>query len=447
MTLRSAVSALALLAALAGCEREMILPGERFDTRAPLDASVPTEAQPQPVDATGEVVNRSVPIALPAVQANAEWTHRAGSLRHIMPHGALSAAPTRVWSLGIGQGNSRKNRISAAPVVANGAVYTIDATTRVQATSLSGAPLWTADLTPPFDSASEVSGGGLAVAGGRLYATTGSGELVALNAATGDVVWRQRTDTALTGAPAVEGNTVYAVGRDASAWALDATDGKVRWTLTGTPGQTGMIGAASPAVTDRAVLFPFVSGEVVAALKQGGVKIWSAGIVGSRLGRGYGGITDVTGDPVVDGAVTYVGNAAGRTYAISSSSGDTIWSVAEGALGPVLPVGGSVFLVNDEARLVRLDAATGEVIWSVEMPYFEAEKPKKHKTITAHYGPVLAGGRIAVASGDGLLRLFNPTDGTLVASAEIPGGAASQPALAGGLLLVVGGDGQIHAFR
>jgi len=60
---------------------------------------------------------------------------------------------------------------------------------------------------------------------------------------------------------------------------------------------------------------------------------------------------------------------------------------------------------------------------------------------------VLAGGRVAVASGDGLLRLFSASDGALVATAEIPGGAAAQPALAGGMLIVLGGDGEVHAFR
>ena len=71
----------------------------------------------------------------------------------------------------------------------------------------------------------------------------------------------------------------------------------------------------------------------------------------------------------------------------------------------------------------------------------------KHKAITAHYGPVLAGGRLAVVSSDGQLRLFSPVDGSLIGGAEIPGGAASAPALAGGMLLVMGGNGQIHAFR
>jgi outer membrane protein assembly factor BamB len=52
-----------------------------------------------------------------------------------------------------------------------------------------------------------------------------------------------------------------------------------------------------------------------------------------------------------------------------------------------------------------------------------------------------------VASSDGLLRFFSPTDGSLVATAEVPGGAAAQPALAGGVMYVVSANGQLHAFR
>ena len=116
-------------------------------------------------------------------------------------------------------------------------------------------------------------------------------------------------------------------------------------------------------------------------------------------------------------------------------------------MGPLVIAGESVFLVNDEAHLVRLDAATGETIWAVEMPYFEAEKVKKRKAITAHYGPVLAGGRLWVASSDGKLSGFSPADGSMVYQTDIPGGAASQPAIAGGVMYVVTGKGQVVAFR
>jgi outer membrane protein assembly factor BamB len=175
--------------------------------------------------------------------------------------------------------------------------------------------------------------------------------------------------------------------------------------------------------------------------------VWRASVAGRRLGRAYGLVSEISADPVVAGPVTYVGNASGRLVALETRSGEQIWAAVEGATTTVALGGGSIFLVNDESRLVRLDADTGEVIWQVELPYFVNDKPNRRKAIFAHYGPILAGGRLVIASSDGLLRFFSPTDGSLVGSLEIPGGAAAAPVAAGGAVYVVGAEGQLHAFR
>ncbi|MDN5786691.1 PQQ-binding-like beta-propeller repeat protein [Pseudorhodobacter sp.] len=431
---------------LSGCEKELILTGERFNTRTPLEDSIPVKGEALPTDSYGQVENKSVPISLPAARSNAEWTHRADNPAHLMPNAALSASPTRIWSVNIGSGNSRKFRITAAPVVAAGRVYTMDSATVVSAVSTAGAKLWSVDLMPA-GARGAVSGGGLAYGGGKLFASTGHAELVAVDPASGGVIWRQNLGAPAAGTPTYADGVVYVVGRDSTAWAINAVNGKVQWQLGGTPSVNGMIGAGGPAVAGGKVLFPFASGELVAAETKGGTRIWLDSIAGSRLGRGYTGVTDITGDPVIDGATTYVGNQSGRLSAVDTATGLEKWSAHEAAYGAVLPVGGSVFLISDEAKLVRLNANTGETIWEVDMPYYEAVKAKKLKAITAHYGPVLAGGRIVVASGDGVIRLFNPTNGALLGTVALPGGAASTPALAGGAMYVVSGNGQLHAFR
>ena len=43
--------------------------------------------------------------------------------------------------------------------------------------------------------------------------------------------------------------------------------------------------------------------------------------------------------------------------------------------------------------------------------------------------------------------LFDPTNGALVRSIEIPGGATSDPVVAGGTLYVVSADGKLLAYR
>lgn len=442
------IGLLALVVVLAACEREVILEGERFAVRAPLEDSIPVAGEPAPQATSLRPENRSVPIALPAAQANADWAQRGGNARHAAGNGVLSGAPQRVFSVNVGAGNSRGNRVAAAPVVAGGRVFTMDAKSLVSAVSTGGALQWSTDLTAAFDRGGQVSGGGLAAGSNRVYAATGYGEVVALDVATGAIAWRQRLDSPATGAPMVDGDTVYVVGRDGGAWALDGANGRIRWTTLGVPSASGMISGSAPAAAGDLILFPQASGELTAARRDTGDRVWVAGLAGQRVGRAYAQLVgDITGDPVVVGDTIYAGTAAGRTAALNASTGETIWNVGEGALNPPLVVGGSVFVVNDENRMVRLDAGSGEVIWAVDMPYWTTDKPRRRKGIVAQFGPVLAAGRLVIVSSDGQLRLFDPTSGALVGGAEVPGGAASSVALAGGVLYVMGGNGQLHAFR
>lgn len=438
---------LLLCLGLAACEKDVQLEGTRIPVSVPLDASAPVEGKPAPT-VPGAPANRSAAISLPAAVSNGEWSHRGGSARHSGPHGVLSASPQLVWSGKVGAGNSRRNRISAAPVVSGGRVFAMDASANLTAFSTGGATLWAVDLTPGFDKGGEISGGGLAAEAGRVFVTTGYGELIAVDAKSGGVLWRKKLGSPVTGAPTVAGRAVYAIGRDGSAVAVSVENGKLLWQIPGAPDSSGVMGSSSPAVGDNEVLFPFPSGEIAAINPAGGERSWGGAVAGRRPGRAYAFVGDLTGEPVVSGGAIYVGSAAGRTAALEVASGKRLWVADEGALNPPLVVGGSVFVVNDEAMLVRMNAQTGEVIWKIEMPYYvKQDKPKKRKAIYAHYGPVLAGRHIMVASSDGFLRGFDPVSGAMVSSVEIPGGAASSPALAQGLLFVMGGDGKLHAFR
>ena len=453
---------LAIAVGLAACgEREVILPGERLDVRSALpeeavaedaatDDEAGTEASAVVETAEAALVTAGVnpvAISLPGQVGNAEWTHRGGTSGHRLGHAALGQGLTRVWTADAGQGESRKNRIAADPVVGAGRIYTLDATASVMATGTNGAALWRADLTPTADRTGEAGGGGLAYGGGLVFATTGYGELVALDAATGAVAWRQKFDTGVGGAPTVEGDTVYVVARDASAWAIRAGDGKVLWQLPGTPAKAGVTGVSAPAVAGPLVVFPFASGQMIAADRETAAPVWQAYVAGARIGRAYARVSDLTGDPVVADGVVYAGTSAGRLAAVSAETGERLWSAPEGAMGPVQVAGGQVFFVNDENQLMRVDAATGEAVWRIDLPYFLKDRAQRRRGVFVHYGPVLAGGRLWTASSDGYLRAFDPTSGAVTGAAEIPGGAASAPAVAGGTLYVMSRSGQLHAFR
>ncbi len=142
-----------------------------------------------------------------------------------------------------------------------------------------------------------------------------------------------------------------------------------------------------------------------------------------------------------------MGNVSGRSVALDRATGERLWTLTDGATGPVWPVGGSIFLLNDLNELIRADAGSGEVIWRVALPRFVSDRPKRQRDIHALYGPILAGGRLIVASSDETLREFDPVSGALLRTIDLPGGAASNPVVAGGVLYVVSAKGQLLAFR
>ncbi len=425
---------------LAACsEPETYLPGERLEPRAVLEGPRAAGAGEAPLGAR--------PIALPPQRRNADWAQAHGTPGLRVDHAALSAAPQLAFAADIGAGDSKRLRISADPVVAGGRIFTLDASAQVAATSTAGQTLWTRSLVPLRDNAGEASGGGLAFGGGAVFVSSGFGTLTALDPASGAILWEQDLGAPGTGTPAYRDGLVYVVSGDTTAWAIEAATGRVRWQIDAASDINNIYGGPAPAFTDDLAIFAYGSGEVQGVFRQGGLQLWSAAVLGRRPGRAAAFVGDITGAPVVAGGRVYVGNHSGRLVALNAGSGERVWTAKEGTFGPVWPAGDSVFAISDRNALLRLDAASGALLWSVELPGFVTPNPKKAAEIHAHYGPVLAGGRLWVASSDGVLRGFDPASGALAAQAPIPGGASTAPVVAGGTLYLVSKEGRLLAYR
>ena len=425
---------LAIAAILAGCAGadDRILPG----TRTPIRAD--TGAASGAVEDAPQVTMRSA--ETPTI-----WGHENGRPSHQARHVAIEYPLTRLWSLDIGRGSSKEGRLTASPVVADGRIFTLDAAANVRATSVNGAPLWSVSLTPDGENDLDGFGGGVSYAAGKVFATSGFGEIVTLDAETGAEIWRQKLDAAVRAAPTVLGNKVFAVARNDQAFGVDVDNGRVRWRTEGIEPEAGIVGGASPAAEGALVVIPFASGEVVGALARNGRRIWSASISGGRRGTVRSRLSDITGDPVISGDTVYVANQSGRFVALDRRTGERKWIVNEGSMVPALPVGGSVYLMTDQAQLIRINAATGATIWSVQLPLFE--NPEKRRSAYVHSGPILAGGRILIASADGQFRSFDPQTGALLGMTAAGGNLSGQPAFADGRVFAITDDGTLAAFQ
>ncbi|MBV7410029.1 PQQ-like beta-propeller repeat protein [Maritimibacter sp. DP1N21-5] len=436
------------VAALSACaEREVIFQGQRESLFSP-DPEVVGEAEAARFAQTEAEANanRAAPISLASMNSLGAWPGVAAGPSHNVPHLAFSAAPQVVFSVPIGQGSTRKYKVTAEPVVADGRVFTMDSRLQVTATSTGGGALWSADLTRPGDRGGEATAGGLAYGAGMVFASTGGGELVALNPGSGAVIWRQDLGAPGSGAPTFADGTVYVLNAYNRLLAVTASNGRVQWQLPGTPSKPSLMGSAAPAIAGENVIVPFSIGSLVAVNRQTGEPAWVVPVKGVRTGRGYSVVSEISGAPVVSGSTIYAQNFSGAGTAVTTS-GQALWTSAEGATGPVTVAGGSIFMVSDTLELVRVDASTGDRIWGVPLPGYVKEKPRRRKAVYPSYGPTLAGGRLWVASGDGYLRAFSPTDGTLAASVALPAGAASRPVIVGGVAYIVTEKGTLVALR
>ncbi len=417
---------------LAGCkEKDLILPGERHSIR--------------PQEQLNMVAN-PVGIALGTPQSNANWAQKNFGADHVAPHVALAANPTLRWSVDIGRGDSDRSRITSEPVVAGGVVYAMDAGGHITAVSAQDhAVLWQIDVTPISDGdGAQGFGGGLALDGATLYAGTGFGELLSIDAASGAIGWRYGFDAPVRSAPTVAGGRIFLVTRDDIAYAVDRR-GSLVWNIAG-PEASGarVLGGASIAVRGQNVVVPFSSGRVYGVSVSGAVR-WMVDVNQSALSTVRGTIGEISGDPVIAGGRVIVANQGGQTVGLNLNTGIQSWSVPRGALGPAAVIGGSAFVVSNDNQLLRINASNGAVIWATQLP--EYKKPEKRKGYIFHYGPIVAGGQVIVAGTDGQMRFFDPASGGLTGAQAIPGGAASAPVVAGGVLYVQSRNGKLLAFQ
>jgi len=432
--------ALALVSSivLAGCsDREVILPGKR----EPI-----LKLEPSATEGAG-TLSAPKAFAMPRQKNNVAWPQGHASPSTQVVHAALSAAPKPLWTLSVGTGDRARNRITADPIVAEGIVFTLDSLSVLTATSTSGSRLWSRDLTPSFERAGDADGGGIAYGDGVIFVSTGYGVLHALDPKSGSALWKQELKGSGNGRPSYFDGVVYLVSQDSVAWAIEAATGRIRWQLDHLSDVNNMSGSTGPAISEKLVVFGFGEGDLQAAFRGGGLTLWNATLAGGRSGRAVATIDDIATSPVISGSTVFAANSSGRIAAMHLDSGARLWTAPYGARSPLWPAGGSLFFVNDLGQLMRLDATDGSKVWSVDLPGFVSLRQRKSKDVVPHHGPVLAGGRLLLASGDGLLRQFDPETGAERSAIRLGSGATANPIVADGILYVLCRDGKLRAYR
>ena len=397
----------------------------------------------QQVEPDPSLTNR--PVTLPSPVANPDWAQPGGVPTHSVGHLALGGNLRQAWRASVG-GSSSTERLLGNPVVAGGRLYQLDVDYDLHAfDAASGRSIWKVNVKRK-DQEGEAIGGGVTFADGKLYVTTGFGEVLAVSPDTGSVLWRQRIAGPIRSAPTVAEGRVFVVTVDNQFIVLGAADRVLQWTQTGILEPTAMLGGSSAAIENDIVVVPYSSGELYALHIENGREAWLDSLSSLRRGTNLTGLSDIKGLPVIDHGTVYAVSFSGRTAAIDVRTGQRLWEQDVGGLETPWVAGDWLFMVTNEAQLIAMTRDGGRVRWIQQLQRYEDPKDRK-STPVIWTGPVLAGGRLILANNMGEMIEASVEDGHILKKTDLPGAVKVAPIVADNTLYVLTDDGEIVAYR
>ena len=398
-------------------------------------------------------------VTVPPSYINPSWPQPGGEADHTLHHLGATAELEVDWKVNIGKSSSRRARLTSPPIVVGDRIFVVDAAAQVAAfDTASGELVWRTELTPDIDQRFRVReifrgpkpkeigfGGGVAFDQGRVFVTSGFGFVAALDAVSGEELWRTKTESAVRTPPTAYRGNVYFTTNTNEFVALNQETGDKEWTFQSFEESARFLSSASPAASGDLVVAPFSSGELVAFITDNGRAVWNETLVRQARLTALSSLNDIAGSPVIDRGLVYVVSHGGRFAAIDIRTGRSVWEASIASLQMPWVAGDYIFIVSIEGELACLSRADGGIIWVSQLKRFKKEKKKKGRI--AWSGPVLAGDHLVLVSSDGEVVKVSPETGEVVTTKEIGGGSVVAPIVANEKIYILTEEGKLIAMR
>lgn len=409
------------------------LPGERISILA-HDKSL----TPDPRAADTEIL-------LPRPTPNKSWPQAGGYANHAMHHVQIADNISEAWDVNIGQGNSKVDRLNASPVAADGKVFAMDADHQVTAYNAEdGDEIWEMDLLLDDEDDGHIPGG-IAYNKGKLFATAGFGVVYAMDANTGEPLWKRKLDGPIRVAPTVRGGRVFVITVENKLYALSAYTGETLWSYEAIAETASLLGGAAPAVGQGVVVAPFSSGELVALKVTNGRVLWSDSLTAVRRIDTVSAMAHIRARPIIDRDLVIAISHGGIMAAIDLRTGRRIWEKGIGGLENLWVAGDYVFTITNDGDIAAIGRGTGRVHWVTSLPRWEDEEDKEDLIIW--WGPILVSDRLVVAGSHGEALALSPYTGEVLGMVELPDGITITPIVADGAVYFLTEDADLIAWR
>jgi outer membrane protein assembly factor BamB len=406
-------------------------PGQRIPVLALNQQMTPSDAL------------KGADFALPEPTAVAAWPQASGPTDAAF--GNIQAGPNFQieWRKKIGAAENRRAHITSPPVVVGDRVYVLDGKGTVSARSAStGSEIWSQDLEPRKGRDREGYGGGVAVAGGQVFVTSGYRFVAALDANSGAVKWKVDTATPLHSAPTVAGNLVYTVDVANEMVAYDQATGAPAWTYQGLEEPARILASSSPTVSGDVIVTPFSSGELVALRAPNGQDLWMDVLSFSSRNNALSEIRDIPGHPVIDRGTVYAGSHSGVFVAIDLRDGQRRWSLPITTITSPWVAGDVVYVTSQTGEVICIARESGQIYWIVDL-----NKGVSRKKRPIWSGPALASNQLVLFSSKGQAIALNPKTGATLKTLKLGGGSVIQPVAANGRIYGLTDKAELISIR
>ncbi len=396
-----------------------------------------------------EVSDDAPAVVLPSATPLASWPQQLANTAHAPGNTVGPAGFAKHWTANIGAPGGYRQPLVASPIMANGQVFAQDANGVISAFSTAdGSRMWHAKTQPKHATEKNI-GGGIGYDSGRIYASTGYGELLAMDAGSGKILWRQTLDFPARTPPLIAGGLVVVVVQNDILLTFDAGTGTPGWRFTGSVGPSQAAAVAitgAPAYADGILVAGFSGGMLAAIDANSGTALWE-----QSLATAYGqasslDFSDIVAAPVIADGVVYAIGLGDTAMAVDLHSGAKVWTHAASGLLPFCLAGGFAFVLDKSDMLYAIHADDGLCSWMLQMPDFRKMKHKKGRGPQSWTGPVMMDGKLLLTSSLGEIALVDAMAGKIQGMTKLAGPADMTPICAGGLLLQLTRDAKLTAY-
>lgn len=263
---------------------------------------------------------------------------------------------------------------------------------------------------------------------GTLYVNTFSGDTFAIDAETGDVVWRVRVGTEKPSTPAIDGPRLIVSSKDGAVRGLRRDTGRVIWRV-----QTAGKVESSPVVVDGLAYFGSTDGRLFAVRSDTGRVRWAYD-TGGRINA----------SPSLFGDRVCISTYAGSVVCVRKDTGEELWTTYvrrdtfrdESFYASPSTDGARIYTVSRSGTVVCLDARNGRVLWTSDVGGL------------GYTTPAIAQGIVYVGGFDGKLRALRATTGReLWQTRAVAGRILGAPLVVGNLVYFSVLEGRTYAAR